>query len=432
MAAFFPPAAASGAKNVREAQSDLKHNPGRRGWRITTFCGARALKKGTAMRHSFISSSMLVGVAAAAIMLAPMEPAQAKGLEVIHAFQGGADGSHPSADLIADAAGNLYGTTAWAGNCEFCGTVFRIAPDGTETDLHVFGAFDGDGELPEDAVTIDAVGNLYGTTVDGGASGLGTVFEIAPDGAETLLHSFSGMVANPYGGLLLDKKGNLVGTTNLYAGTVFKLTAGGKFKVIYTFDGYPDGSNPLDTLISDRSGNLYGTLELGGPYDGYNGTIFELSSQHVATTLYAFSGTSDGCNPGSRLLRDKSGNLYGTASGSADETSCGLGTVFKLAPGGTLTVLHSFSGSDGEYPFADVISDKKGNLYGTTFGGGSEGCGVVFAIAPDGSYRVLHDFQGASDGCGPIGGLLLLNGALYGTAAFDGQYGYGIVFRIRK
>jgi uncharacterized repeat protein (TIGR03803 family) len=365
-------------------------------------------------------------------MLAPMLPAQAKGFQVIHAFQGGADGSAPRADLIADAAGNLYGTTSWAGDCDYCGTVFKIAPDGTETVLHVFGAFKGDGELPEDAVTVDADGNLYGTTRNGGASGLGSVFKIAPDGTETILHSFSGMVANPYGGLLLDKKGNLTGTTFLYAGTVFKLTAGGKFKTLHTFDGVAEGSNPLDTLISDRSGNLYGTLYLGGPYNGYSGTIFELSPQHVATTLYAFSGTSDGCNPGSRLLRDKSGNLYGTASGSTEDTSCNLGTVFKLAPDGTLKVLHSFSGNDGESPFADVISDAKGNLYGTAFGGGSIGCGVVFRIAPDGSYRVLHDFQGANDGCGPAAGLLLLNGTLYGTTAFDGPYGYGMVFGLAE
>ncbi|MGH6889210.1 MAG: choice-of-anchor tandem repeat GloVer-containing protein [Rhizomicrobium sp.] len=378
-----------------------------------------------------ISGKSVLGGALALILFVP-PGAQAKGFEVIHAFQGGTDGSQPSADLIADAAGNLYGTTASAGGCEYCGTVFKIAPDGTEAVLHDFGAYNGDGEAPEDPVIMDTAGNLYGTTVGGGAAGFGTVFKIAPDGRETILSSFPGMfVANPHGALLLDKKGNLIGTTVAYFGTVFKLTPDGKFRTIHKFDGGNGGSNPFDGLISDRSGNLYGTASLGGTHGDY-GTVFELSPRHVATLLYAFRGGADGCNPASRLLRDRSGNLYGTASGGTYDTQCNLGTVFKLAPDGTLSVLHSFGGNDGEVPESDVISDRKGNLYGTAFSGGSGSCGVVFRIASDGGHQVLHDFQNASDGCGPIGGLLLLKGTLYGTAAFGGQYGDGTMFEIKK
>jgi len=305
--------------------------------------------------------------------------------KVLYSFTGiGGDGALPEYGTLArDLSGNLYGTTAGGGIydqfCPYsCGTVFKVDTSGKETVLYRFTGTGGDGAIPWGGVVRDPAGNLYGTTINGGTYGLGIVFKVDPAGKETLLYTFTGSSDGgyPYAGLIRDAKGNLYGTTLL--DTVFRIDPAGKFTVVYAFTGPPDGAIPEAGLIRDSAGSLYGTTWAGGSAD--YGTVFKISAQGQETVLYSFTGGADGGKPRhSSLVRDSGGNLYGTTwiGGSSD-----FGVVFKLDTTGAETVLHSFSGSDGKIPDGTLVLDKAGNLYGTTYEGGAYGGGVVFKIAP--------------------------------------------------
>jgi uncharacterized repeat protein (TIGR03803 family) len=305
--------------------------------------------------------------------------------KALYNFTGtGGDGAFPEyGTLVRDSSGNLYGTTAAGGIrdqfCMFsCGTVFKVDASGKETVLYSFTGTGGDGYGPWAGLVRDSAGNLYGTTPYGGAYNWGTVFKVDPTGKETVLYSFTGGSDGgyPWAGLVRDAKGNLYGTTLF--GTVFKVDPTGTLTVLYTFTGPPDGLGPQAGLIRDSAGNLYGTT-YGGGTGGY-GTVFKINPQGQETVLYSFTGGVDGGRPRrSSLVRDSTGNLYGTTwlGGSSD-----FGVVFKLDTTGTETVLHSFSGSDGKIPYGTLALDKAGNLYGTTYEGGAYGGGVVFKIAP--------------------------------------------------
>ena len=313
---------------------------------------------------------------------------------VLHSFAGGSDGANPQTDLIADTTGNFYGTTS-AGGASGCGTVFKVKPNGHETVLYAFKCRP-DGFTPNGGLVMDSAGNLYGTTYGGGDTNQGAVFKLAPDGTETISYSFQGGsdAAYPDAGLIMDKKGNLFGTTygggDAALGTVFKLSPKGKETVLYSFKGGSDGANPFAKLISDSSGNLYGTTWAGGG-SGCNGngcgTVFSVAQDGSEKVLHSFAGGSDGFGPYAGVAADTNGNLYGTTlyGGGNGCSGNGCGLVFKLAPDGTKTDLHDFSGDDGSRPSANFIADKKGNLFGTTFDGGGSGCGgggcgVVFKI----------------------------------------------------
>jgi len=332
---------------------------------------------------------------------------------------GDGDGGGPEASLTFDAAGNLYGTTVAGGmycGPSGCGTVFELTPGegGTWTEkvLHNFNVNDGDGAWPVAGVIFDAAGNLYGTTPSGGALGRGTVFELTPGAGgtwtETVLFNFG--AGNPQGGLIFDTAGNLYGTTDVggtkacpNCGTVFELTKGtnGMWtkKVLHNFGSNgKDGRNPVAGLIFDAAGNLYGTTLQGV---GGGGTVFELSPTvgggWKEKILHSFDGNNDGKEPRAGLILDAAGKLYGTTAmgGAADCRFSDLpcGTVFRLTPGTngewTEKVLRSFNGSDGAGPFAGLIFDAAGNLYGTTASGGTGsgcnggGCGTVFEITPN-------------------------------------------------
>jgi len=333
-----------------------------------------------------ISSKFGCGLALA--LLIPVGGAHAKSREtVLYSFTGEADGGNPFAGLIEDKSGNLYGTTV-EGGADNDGTVFELAADGTETALWSFTG--ADGSYPEGGLIMGKKGKLYGTTSSGGANGDGTVFELAPNGTETVLWSFTGADGSgPRAGLIMDKKGKLYGTTSgggtgcndVGCGTVFKLAPDGTETVLYSFcpqPGCTDGVLPSAGLIMDKSGNLYGTAEADGA--GGDGTVFELAPDGTETTLWSFTG-ADGAESEAGLIMDKKGKLYGTTLfGGAND----FGTVFAVAPDGTETVLYSFdsavNGADGFEPYAGVIEDKSGNLYGTTYGGGADGGGTVFKI----------------------------------------------------
>jgi uncharacterized repeat protein (TIGR03803 family) len=299
---------------------------------------------------------------------------------VLYSFAGGSDGSKPESAVIMDAAGNFYGTTALGGsNCD-CGTVYKLAPNGTETILHVFTG-GNDGAQPYAALVADQSGNLYGTTVIGGVNEDGTVFKIAPDGTEKVLHTFSGGDdgEQPYAGLILDKNGNLFGAAigggvNGF-GVVYELTPKGTFKVPYAFTGGSQAAYPEGTLLADKSGNFYGTTRGGGTGSG---TVYQLSADFHEKVLYAFTNGSDGSEPYAGVVADKSGNLYGAAVGGGG--AGGFGTVFKVAKNGAFTLLHDFTGdSDGAYPEGGVITSNSHTLFGVAYAGGPL-WGTVFKL----------------------------------------------------
>jgi uncharacterized repeat protein (TIGR03803 family) len=309
--------------------------------------------------------------------------------EVWYSFGGTpGDGNTPLAGLAIDPAGNLYGTTEYGG-ANLHGTVYEVSGYLTETVLYSFGSL-GDGVEPFAGLTRDTKGSLYGTTFGGGAASCfcGTVFMVTPTGSETVLHSFSNSPdgSEPFAGL--EANGGFYGTTaqggsgtacSGGCGTIFNVTGNGKEKVLYSFKGDPDGSSPRGGLIRDKHGNLYGTTLYGGAYG--KGTIFRITSTGVETVLYNFTGQADGGNPTGALVMDSAGNLYGVTGGGGD-ASCACGVVFKLGPSGAELVLHSFGvGTDGQYPNG-IVMDKKGNLYGTTYLGGTLSYGTVFKLAP--------------------------------------------------
>jgi len=244
-------------------------------------------------------------------------------------------------------------------------------------------------------VILDSAGNLYGTTEFGGAgsqTGLqeGVVFKLDPSGHETVLYSFTGLADGgvPTPGSTRDTSGNLYGTTQaggLGGGVVYKLDAAGRETVLYTFSGAPNGFFPRAGVTPDSAGNLYGTTSGGGGVAGGEaGVVFKLSPAGDYTVLYTFSGGADGGNPVAGVVRDQAGNLYGTTQygGRAGCVATGCGVVYRVDPAGQETVLHTFTGgSDGGDPYAGVILDAAGNLYGTASAGGANGGGVLCRIA---------------------------------------------------
>ncbi len=413
------------------------------------------------------STSHALACACAIALFAPPGNAEAKSFRLLYEFANQSNGSFPYAGLIADAAGNLYGATS-GGGANGLGAIFKLAPDGSETVLYSFKG-GSDGAVPYASLIADTAGDLYGTTTAGGAADQGTVFKLAPDGNESVLYAFTnanGDGGAPYGALIEDGAGNLYGTTvygggtgcdGLGCGTVFKIAPGGSETILHVFAGYPsDGFWPHAGLVADVSGNLYGTTMYGGDgarCKGYGcGTIFKLAPDGSESVLHSFKGGSDGETPFAGLIIDKTGILFGTTSvggdtGCSDGGSIGCGTVFKLAPDGHETLLHVFAGeSDGIFPAATVSADSSGNLFGTTVYGGSSGCkghigcGTVFEVAADGSETVLHTFDQKSRGLFPYGGVLVgKRGHLYGTTLRGGvncvpnfHIDCGTVFVLRK
>jgi len=416
------------------------------------------------------------------LLLALASHAWAASEKVLYAFHGN-DGWGP-ASVILGPDGGLYGTAVTGGTyyCDgnpygLCGVVFRLAlgADGKwhETVLHNFAG--SDGKFPAGALVADKAGNLYGTTVNGGPScsqlGCGVAFELVRGSAGKwtfkVLHDFAlSDGANPYAGMIFDSKGNLYGTAssggNVSAcseeggcGVVFKLTADGRGNwtetVAYAFDG-EDGGGPMAPLTFDSSGNLYGTTEYGGAHG--TGTVFELSrgahDEWTERVLYSFGDydSRDGDQPVYSVTFDGMGNLYGTTQFGGMAGQQGWGTAFKLSPAGggkwKEIVLRSFDRAKraGGFVSSGVILDAEGNLYGTTGSGGKcNNCGVVFKLTPRAKGKwgetLLHSFEG-SDGEGPIGGLTFdSSGRLLGSASIGGYTGYpcgtdecGVVFKV--
>ena len=319
----------------------------------------------------------------------------------LYSFKAGADGTGPGFGSIAIVQNcSLFGTTEGGGAF---GTLFEVRPTGSncpkaksqwkESIVHSFGTGQ-DGAQPIGGVVFDAAGNYYGTTSLGGTYGQGTVYKGSRSGqswTESVLYSFTGGTdgANPPAGVTVDASGNLYGTSSFGGangvGVVYKLSPNGSGwteTVLYSFTGQNDGQNPVGGLILDAAGNLYGGTFDGGVNGG--GTVYELSPEggsYKFATLYSFTGGYGG--PYNKLAFDSQGNLYGATEGDGAN---GDGMVFKLTPvrgGWTLTDLHDFTdGSDGGVPYGGVIVDANGNVFGTTSLGGANNEGVVFEITP--------------------------------------------------
>jgi uncharacterized repeat protein (TIGR03803 family) len=397
-------------------------------------------------------------VTAAMLLAGTFNLSPAQTLTVLHTFTGFPnDGANAAAGVIADGHGNLYGTTE-TGGPNNRGTVFELTPSGVESILYSFPNPSSlpnqipSGAAPQATLVFDPQGNIYGTTQGGGRDTVycfyacGTVFKITPTGRGKVFYGFSGPDGQgPLGGLTLDAQGNLYGTTTLGggpigAGSVFKLTPSGVETVLIGFSG-GDGAIPAGNLAIDAKGNIYGTTQQGGASG--SGVVFELSPDGTETILYNFAGP-DGSYPNG-VISDAQGNLYGTTSFGG---AYGSGVVFKLTPEGVETVLHSFAGSpsDGASPTPGLAMDAKGNLYGTTSVGGpysgidNAGTGTIFKIAANGTETVLYSFcptNGCADGQNPFGGLLLdTEGNLYGTTFYGGEpncdpnRGCGVVFKL--
>ncbi len=319
---------------------------------------------------------------------------------VLNNFVAPPKGSVPYSGVIGGPAGELYGTT-YSGGPANAGVVYKVDSAG-ETVLYNFKG-GADGRVPSGGVIRDSAGNLYGTTeYGGGTAEAGVVFMLDPTGKETVLYSFTGGADGglPVGGVVRDEAGNLYGEAASggtgQVGVVFKVDPTGHETVLYSFKGGVDGSEPYGGLIRGSGGNIYGTTVFGGSA-GY-GTAYKLDAKGHETVLHSF-GAADGTYPQSGLILDAAGNLYGTAlyGGSGCKTA-GCGLVFRLDPAGNETVLHNFSGPDGEFPGAGVIRDASGNLYGTTYEGGGKGFGVVYKLDPSGNESVAVQFRFGNNG----------------------------------
>jgi uncharacterized repeat protein (TIGR03803 family) len=372
------------------------------------------------------------------LLIAAVASANAQTLTTLYTFKGLADGGTPLVGLVRDGAGNFYGTTFQGGTAND-GTVFKLSTNGTETVLHSFkGGPDGFHPYAGGLVR-DLAGNLYGTTEQGGSSNEGTVFKVDKSGNESILYNFTGTPdgAIPYGGLVRDKAGNLYGTTYFGGtsnnGSVFKIDTTNKESILHSFAGSPsDGAYSYATLRRDALGNLYGTNYQGGATG--NGAVFKISSTGGESVLYSFKGYPDGQLPYAGVVQ-RNGFLYGT---TVQGGKGGLGTVFKVDKKGNETILYNFTGGlDGGLPLGGVIFDSAGNLYGTTYIGGTFGVGTVYKLDPTGKETVLYNFTGGADGKNPYFVVLVRDqaGNLYGTTSDGagtgcGGTGCGTVFKL--
>jgi uncharacterized repeat protein (TIGR03803 family) len=388
----------------------------------------------------------------------------------IYAFAapGNTDGMQPYSIPIADSKGNLYGTTMLGGGSHNAGIVFELSPTGSnqwvESILYEFTGLT-DGGYPSAGLVFDTQGNLYGTGGFGGANGTGVVFEMSPQTngwSYKVLYSFgaypsSGDGFAPNSPLVFDKAGNMYGITNeggltgcfQGCGTVFELSPDGsggwKEQLIHEFPGSSvDGQLPTGGLTFDNQGNLYGTTQNGGSAN--SGVLYQLKYSTSTKTwkehiIHQFvGGATDGSFPiNVILIADAAGNLYGTTQGGGTNH---FGTVFEMTKSSsnawTSKILYSFKATysgDGNSPQAGVTMDKNGNLYGTTsYGGAFNYYGTVFKLVKTttGSWKetVLYSFTGGADGFFPVAGVALVNGWLYGTADLGGN-GSGVVYESR-
>jgi uncharacterized repeat protein (TIGR03803 family) len=377
----------------------------------------------------------------------------------------GPNGDGPGyGSLVQGTDGDLYGTTNSGGPNGY-GSIFRMTLSGKLTTLYSFSCsfspqeYCAYGSYPEAGLVLGTDEKFYGTTGGGGTStacagGCGTVFSVSRDGVLTTLHSFDSADGSlPFGALVEGVDGNFYGTTFaggasgtcvygdlVGCGTVFKITSKGVLTTLHSFDG-SDGANPYAALVQGSDGKLYGTTYLcggGSSCSSGSGTVFRITPAGILTTLHTFTGsTTDGANPYAPVVEGGDGNFYGTTS---DGGLYEGGTVFKITPKGTTTVLVSFGGTTSWNPTAGLIQATDGDFYGMTSWGGENcldgfgsGCGSIFKITADGTWTLLYSFCSqfeCADGWRPDGGLVqATDGNFYGATSLGGAgNGDGTIF----
>lgn len=391
----------------------------------------------------------VVAIAAAlgiALMAGP--GARAQTFSVVHTFTGGTDGGNPQDGLVMASSGNFYGTTS-AGGEHGAGSVYELTASGTLTTLYSFTG-GADGGTPTASLIVGGA-YLYGTASTGGAQGAGAVFEVTLSGKETVLYSFKGGATDgsaPGAALTRDATGNLYSTTfsggTSDNGTVFKLTRPAKGsttwteQVLYSFGPPDDGANPVSGVAFDRAGNLYGTTSVGGQYS--YGNVYELVKSGTTYTeeiLHQFALLSDGGTPYAGIIVDGSGNLYGAATDGGQGGENGGGTVFEMTKTDgvwNFKVLYSLAGWGISGSFRNLLLVAPGKLYGTTHCDGANNDGTVFELTESNgvwSYTSLFVFPGGDDGYYLFSNPIVdHSGNIYGTTRYGGEYGYGVIFKI--
>lgn len=373
-------------------------------------------------------------------LLLPTAPAQT--FTVLHSFGAPGDGYDAEGGVVMDSKGNLYGVT-YEGGSKGDGIAYQLVPNGdgtwTENDIYDFGSQAG--SFPATTLAFNSKGNLFGGTF------LGTIFELIPNNGKWSAVTISSLVKGEPGAVVFDAADNFYspvdGNGPRQQGSLLTPSKLNQYSTIllYLFTGGQDGGTPNGPLVFDSSGSLYGTAVQGGLSVG---NVFKLTPNQGRpgwheTTLYSFKGSpTDGATPYAAVVFDSFGNLYGTTTAGG---SAGYGTVFELSPNSdgtwTETVLYQFQGfqgNDGDYPYGPVTLDSSGALYGTTYGGGPCDCGIVFKLSKSSGGQwietILHTFT-ARDGSGPSGALVLDKaGNIFGAASFGGPYDSGVVFEI--
>jgi uncharacterized repeat protein (TIGR03803 family) len=383
--------------------------------KITTLTRLRSFRASGAL---ILTALMLVFAAAAAT---------AQTYTDLYNFSnnGGPNDPQYSGIIAQGRDGNLYSTTNqnWTGGL---GDLFKITPMGTLTVLHNFHGTDG--EAAVSGLTLATNGDFYGATYGGGANNFGTIFSITAGGKLTTLYSFTNGAhgGSPQAPPIQGLDGNFYGTTygiDGNNGSVYKITPSGEFTTLYSFDG-THGANPIAPLVQATNGNFYGTTNLGGTNGA--GTIFRISASGKFKVLFNF-GQVPGY-PFAPLIQGNDGNFYGTTPGS-DSGSAG-GVAFKITPGGTLTVLHTFTGEgDGSNQIGGLVQATDGNFYGTNNIGGNGGQGTIFRVGSTGAFETLYGFPDCDLGGNPQTTLLQhTNGVLYGTTAICGTSDEGVFY----
>jgi len=386
-------------------------------------------------------------VALSALWVAMVIASPAQTFTKIKSFNG-TNGHGSAGPLVQGLDGNLYGTS-YAGGTNSHGTIFRISTGGTLKTLYTFCPQAGcpDGSNPDGGLVLGTDGNFYGTTHQGGV-GSGTVFKITPGGAFTLLYQFCSLAdcadgELPAGELVQGRDGRFYGTTEGGGsdgnGTVFTLTTAGGFTTIHSFCGFfgcGDGAYPYAGLALGRDGNFYGTNHSSGAQEW--GIFYEITPGATVTTRYnfcVFTDCTDGGYPGSGLVQGTDGSFYGTTTeGGTSFPQCasGCGTIFKVTKAGVLTTLHRFVVTDGYLTLdsASLVRGTDGNFYGTTGNGGSFKKGTIYQITSGGTFTTLESLF-SSTGYDPAAGLMqATDGNFYGTTTAGGGSMSGSVFKL--
>jgi uncharacterized repeat protein (TIGR03803 family) len=368
--------------------------------------------------------------ASSALLFVLAGSSSAQTVKVVHTFTGQNSSDEPSNVTPAQGSdGALYGTTQGPSSAN-SGTIFKLATAGTFRQLYIFES--ATGSQPDGGVTLASDGSFYGATDFGGSSNDGVLFKITSNGTYSVLHEFAGGTdgVEPASPPIEASDGNLYGATygsTSTSSTIYKYTlSSGTFSTIYQFGG-SYGSNVIGSLLQAANGDLYGTAYYGGTSGC--GTIFEVTTSGTPLWSYSFPCGTGGANPVGALIQANDGNFYGTASQGG---GAGRGAIFKLTQNHVVSILYSFLGypTDGQIPFGGLVQGNDGNLYGTTYRGGTSGDGVLFQITTAGTYDLLYSFSN-SIGARPRAALLQhTNGLFYGTASGGGKREEGSVFSL--